>query len=180
MSKFQVWDRVRILSKDEIEVKRVQNKICCWWNDYMYALCGKEFTITGTRDHKLHDRFAQIIIWIDTCWDISSDMIEHVPKIDDRYRTAAWAVSPKYQPWQERMADEKRREEAVRDWAGIEKRPDSRMFPSYAGPCAPDSMMDAMRYRSMVDWSAVMRIEPGQVIPGSEKSKSRLSFSKIK
>ena len=192
MSKFQVWDRVRIRDKFTIKALRANDKLAFWWNEQMYELCDRDFTITWCTDTIIDWRDIQAIFWLDTKWDISSDMIEHIPKMDDRYRTAAWTVSPKYQPWQERIADEKRREEAVRDWAGIEKRPESRMFadipmcddrPLYtpeAGPCAPDSVMDTMRYRAMRDWSAVMRIDPGQVAPGSEKSKSRLSFSKIK
>ena len=49
------------------------------------------------------------------------------------------------------MADESRMEDKVREWAGIEKRPESHMFATEAGPCAPDSVIDTMRRRAMTD-----------------------------
>lgn len=177
---FSAGDRVRVKDAEKIKELHDKSLIACWWNENMYQLCGKEFTITSTHNIPTPRGVAQHITWFNTKWDISSDMIEHVPKMEDIYRTATWYQYPEYRSLHERMADEKRMEEAVRDWAGIEKRPESRIFATYDGPCAPDSMIDSMKYRAMVDWSAIMRIEPGQVVPGSEKSKSRLSFSKIK
>lgn len=85
-------------------------------------------------------------------------MIEHVPKMEDIRRVETMSAQyPEYKSLHERMVDESRMEDIVKTWAGISKRPDISMYsdvPHFAtetGPCAPDSVMDTMRYRAMRD-----------------------------